>query len=103
MNPGESAAYAARMRLLLPIMDAHARGEIIEYKQSNDKAWKEMKCPHWGAPASYYRIKPAPRTFYAYRFSDGSGRMFSTQSARDSHLKEWVKDGPELLTLVEVL
>ena len=103
MNPEQSAAHAAKLRLLLLIVDAHARGEKIEYRAKNGKEWSACLDPVWAVveSAGEYRIKPQPRTFYAIQFKDGSTFTYESKEVRDRAM--YPSFGDKALDLIEVL
>jgi hypothetical protein len=86
MNPGESAAYAAKMRAVLPIIDAHARGERVEYRQTENSEWKEMTSPWWGADPSKYRVKPAPKEVHILYKNDTVWGAYNSRSDANAAL-----------------
>ena len=101
MHPGESAAYAAKLRALLPLMDAYARGEeleVLDYKGD----WIPLVDPRWGGAPEEYRIKPAPRTFYGILYNDGSVVAFPTESKREKALRGASEEYTKI-ELIEVL
>jgi hypothetical protein len=107
MNPGKSAAYAAKLRALLPIIEAHALGQQIEYKsRTSDTGWKDCPYPVWcvSATAGEYRIKQQPRTFYTLRYNDSSCMCFASEQERTNYIKKYpYLNGAEALTVVEKL
>lgn len=106
MNPGQSAAYAAKLRVLLPIMDAHARGETIEYCAKGNVVWSVVGSPIWDVKegAGDYRVKPQPRTFYLVRFSDSSTWCFYTKKEREEFLSRRPSHGgTDVLDMLEIL
>lgn len=49
----------------LPLVQALAEGKTIQYKHEGyDKEWRDYRNPSFHHPASYYRIKPEPRSIY---------------------------------------
>lgn len=55
-----------RARELLPVIQAFAEGEEIEYRRSNsssDRSWRVPTTPYFSDDHEY-RVKPSPREFW---------------------------------------
>jgi hypothetical protein len=98
MSPGQAAAYAAKQRALLPVVEAFARGEKLQFRYSDQVPWTDAGFPSFTHGAECYRIKPSPRTFYGVVFPDGSALL-------DADEKKAVREcrGGVRVKMIEVL
>lgn len=57
MNAAKTAIYLAWLKANMPVMEAFAKGEEIQYQ--SHVGWANIEEPHWDMTVSY-RIKPKP-------------------------------------------
>lgn len=89
-----------RVKALLPIIEAYARGEEIEI-MGYDGKWKSIINPGWDARAASYRIKPKPLEFwtnvycecplrfgYHHATKDAAKRLAGAEALRIAHFRE---------------
>lgn len=53
---------------MIEVMQAHARGEIIEVSDKGANDWSEIKYPLWDWNSFEYRVKPAKKVTLNKRF-----------------------------------
>ena len=63
MNAADTAKNLPKIKAMLPIMEAFAKGEEVEYNDY-DLGWLPCRNPAWNIEVKY-RIKPKPVVFYA--------------------------------------
>lgn len=60
MNAGETAKYLSWLYATLPVMEAFAKGEVVQFKSGlSSKLWCDCDDPFWDR-GTIYRIKPKP-------------------------------------------
>lgn len=70
-NYSNAAKELARIKALIPVIEAFLKGEEVEYKFEEFTTWMETDDPLWLKDCEY-RIKPKPLVLYATR-NDQSG------------------------------
>lgn len=93
-----------KAKALLPIIEAYANGETIQLYTG--ARWEDSSFNlTFSDPVEYYRIKPAPRTFYCIEWDSGNVAVFKSKKDRDSNWDKVIVSGAanSKITLVEVL
>ncbi len=63
---------------LIPLMEAHARGEAIQALDHGE--WVDTEDPQFGLfEHQYFRIKPTPREWWINTYEGNAGAMYPTK------------------------
>lgn len=97
-----------RCRELLPVMEAYARGEVVQLSTSNGKDWVDVTEggeAMFGYSDTLYRIKPKPLEVWAVVESDGVWTYGGTREAVEAQLNYHIGRGgsARIVKLVEVV
>lgn len=92
MNAGETAKYLAWLKVTLPVMEAFAKGETIQFKSAlpYEMEWCDCDSPYW-CKETIYRIKPKPMERWGLVDADGctEGTMYRTPERAKQLAKKW--------------
>lgn len=95
----DAAKELARIKALIPVIEAFLKGETVEYKFRGFTSWTEAIDPPWLKDCEY-RIKPKPLTLYAVVESCGD-IVTSDYKLQNAKLVASRRDGRRVVKLVE--
>lgn len=86
-----------KTREMIEIMEAHLRGEKIEFrKKTPNSEWRDVVCPLWDWNSHVYRVKQKPLEAWANIYEDGAN-FHATKGQCD----KWATSGRIALVRLE--